>query len=184
MPAAGPLIYCIDTSSLVHAWRRAYPPKRFSGLWNAFDQRITLPNDTIAVENERFRSVDETLRVGLLQAVGLGASNQVFTSSRHRGLVSLGDRSRRSLRRGDFERGCDSSGRVRQRHLDVSGRIMTSFARQTPRTSTAPWINFREPPPFSGSLFRTLQCVPIVLRANDQAPLRVATRCHRRTTST
>ena len=40
MPAAGPPIYCIDTSSLVHAWRRAYPPKRFSGLWNAFDQLI------------------------------------------------------------------------------------------------------------------------------------------------
>lgn len=26
-------IYCIDTSSLIHAWRRAYPPKRFPGLW-------------------------------------------------------------------------------------------------------------------------------------------------------
>ncbi|OAH37553.1 hypothetical protein AX777_25735 [Sphingobium yanoikuyae] len=40
MVAAEQPVYCIDTSSLVHAWRRAYPPKRFSGLWNAFDQLI------------------------------------------------------------------------------------------------------------------------------------------------
>lgn len=33
-------IYCFDTSSLVHAWRRAYPPKRFGGLWAAFDRLI------------------------------------------------------------------------------------------------------------------------------------------------
>ena len=38
--AAGGTIYCFDTSSLVHAWRRAYPPKRFSGIWTAFDQLI------------------------------------------------------------------------------------------------------------------------------------------------
>jgi hypothetical protein len=35
-----PLTYCIDTSSLVHAWRRAYPPKRFGGLWVAIDRLI------------------------------------------------------------------------------------------------------------------------------------------------
>ena len=40
MPAGDPPIYCIDTSSLVHAWRRAYPPKRFSGLWVAIDKLI------------------------------------------------------------------------------------------------------------------------------------------------
>ena len=39
MPNAPP-IYCFDTSSLLHAWRRAYPPKRFTGLWAAFDQLI------------------------------------------------------------------------------------------------------------------------------------------------
>ena len=39
MPDKSPT-YCIDTSSLVHAWRRAYPPKRFSGLWMAIDQLI------------------------------------------------------------------------------------------------------------------------------------------------
>lgn len=40
MPATEPPIYCIDTSALVHAWRRAYPPKRFSGLWEAIDKLI------------------------------------------------------------------------------------------------------------------------------------------------
>lgn len=39
MAGAGP-IYCFDTSSLLHAWRRAYPPKRFPGLWAAFDSLI------------------------------------------------------------------------------------------------------------------------------------------------
>lgn len=33
-------VYCFDTSALVHAWRRAYPPKRFPGLWTAFDNLI------------------------------------------------------------------------------------------------------------------------------------------------
>lgn len=37
--AEGP-VYCIDTSSLLHAWRRAYPPRRFSGLWLQFDNLI------------------------------------------------------------------------------------------------------------------------------------------------
>lgn len=39
MPASPP-IYCFDTSSLLHAWRRAYPPKRFPGVWTAFDHLI------------------------------------------------------------------------------------------------------------------------------------------------
>ena len=33
-------IYCVDTSALIHAWRRAYPPKRFPKLWDAIDQLI------------------------------------------------------------------------------------------------------------------------------------------------
>lgn len=33
-------IYCIDTSSLLHAWFRAYPPKRFNSLWSALDRLI------------------------------------------------------------------------------------------------------------------------------------------------
>lgn len=39
MPKAGPL-YSFDTSSLIHAWRRAYPPHRFAPVWNAFDALI------------------------------------------------------------------------------------------------------------------------------------------------
>ena len=27
-------IYCCDTSSLIHAWRRAYPPKSFKSFWS------------------------------------------------------------------------------------------------------------------------------------------------------
>jgi Domain of unknown function (DUF4411) len=38
--ASGDKVYCFDTSSLVHAWRRAYPPKRFSRLWAFFDDLI------------------------------------------------------------------------------------------------------------------------------------------------
>jgi Domain of unknown function (DUF4411) len=38
--AIGLPTYCIDTSSLVHAWRRAYPPKRFAGLWTSIDKLI------------------------------------------------------------------------------------------------------------------------------------------------
>lgn len=40
MASAAATIYCIDTSSLLHAWRRAYPPKRFARLWMAIDQLI------------------------------------------------------------------------------------------------------------------------------------------------
>lgn len=30
-------IYCCDTSSLIHAWRRAYPPKNFKSFWARLD---------------------------------------------------------------------------------------------------------------------------------------------------
>lgn len=40
MPHDPPPIYSIDTSALLHAWRRAYPPKRFSRLWAAIDDLI------------------------------------------------------------------------------------------------------------------------------------------------
>lgn len=33
-------VYSIDTSCLVHGWRRAYPPKRFPGLWAQIDTLI------------------------------------------------------------------------------------------------------------------------------------------------
>jgi len=38
--AGGKTIYCCDTSSLIHAWHRAYPPKRFPGLWKQLEQLI------------------------------------------------------------------------------------------------------------------------------------------------
>jgi hypothetical protein len=33
-------IYCCDTSSLIHAWRRAYPPKSFKSFWAKLDELI------------------------------------------------------------------------------------------------------------------------------------------------
>jgi hypothetical protein len=32
--------YSIDTSALIHAWRRAYPPKNFISFWEKLDQYI------------------------------------------------------------------------------------------------------------------------------------------------
>jgi hypothetical protein len=33
-------IYSVDTSALIHAWRRAYPPKNFPPFWKRLDQLI------------------------------------------------------------------------------------------------------------------------------------------------
>ena len=33
-------VYCIDSSSIIHAWRRAYPPNIFSTLWQKIDHLI------------------------------------------------------------------------------------------------------------------------------------------------
>ena len=38
---ASSAIYSIDTSALLHGWRRAYPPKRFPGLWVKIDDLIS-----------------------------------------------------------------------------------------------------------------------------------------------
>jgi len=32
--------YSIDTSSLIHAWWRAYPPRNFASFWTRFDEAI------------------------------------------------------------------------------------------------------------------------------------------------
>lgn len=40
MAGKQPPIYCCDTSSLIHAWRRAYPPKSFKTFWNRLDDLI------------------------------------------------------------------------------------------------------------------------------------------------
>ena len=34
------MIYCIDTSSLIHAWKEAYPPKHFPPVWECLDGLI------------------------------------------------------------------------------------------------------------------------------------------------
>lgn len=39
MVAAGK-VYCVDTSSLLHAGTRAYPPKRFPALWASIEELI------------------------------------------------------------------------------------------------------------------------------------------------
>ena len=59
--ADNPPTYCIDTSSLVHAWRRAYPPKRFSGLWAAIERLIDEGRlvATIEVHNELKKKDDD-----------------------------------------------------------------------------------------------------------------------------
>ncbi|MGX7952824.1 DUF4411 family protein [Tsuneonella sp. HG249] len=35
--ASASRVYSIDTSSLLHAWRRAYPPEQFPGWWAKLD---------------------------------------------------------------------------------------------------------------------------------------------------
>lgn len=54
-------IYCIDTSSLIHAWRRAYPPKRFPGLWRQLEVLIDQGRLVASIEvlNELKKKDDE-----------------------------------------------------------------------------------------------------------------------------
>lgn len=33
-------MYCIDTSALIHAWRRDYPPDVFRSVWDHLDQLV------------------------------------------------------------------------------------------------------------------------------------------------
>jgi len=35
-------MYCIDTSALIHGWRRDYPPDVFRSLWEQLDQLIKI----------------------------------------------------------------------------------------------------------------------------------------------
>lgn len=34
------MIYCIDTSSLIHGWNEKYPPEVFSSLWSDIENLI------------------------------------------------------------------------------------------------------------------------------------------------
>lgn len=47
------MIYCIDTSSILHAWLEAYPPKNFPPVWEKLDGLIAA---------SRLFSSDEVLR--------------------------------------------------------------------------------------------------------------------------
>lgn len=54
-------VYSMDTSSLLHAWARAYPPKRFPALWHAFDVLIHAGRMIASIEvyNELQKKDDE-----------------------------------------------------------------------------------------------------------------------------
>ncbi len=60
MPTAAH-IYCFDTSALIHAWIRAYPPKHFGSLWNQLDGLIAAGRmlSSIEVYNELKKKDDE-----------------------------------------------------------------------------------------------------------------------------
>jgi hypothetical protein len=56
--------YSIDTSALIHAWRRAYPPKNFASFWakleNLIDEGVILAS--VEVINELDKKDDEIHR--------------------------------------------------------------------------------------------------------------------------
>jgi hypothetical protein len=54
-------IYCFDTSALIHAWIRAYPPKHFGSLWKQLDGLIAAGRMVSSVEvyNELKKKDDE-----------------------------------------------------------------------------------------------------------------------------
>jgi hypothetical protein len=56
-----PHIYCFDTSALIHAWIRAYPPKHFGSLWEQLDGLISAGRifSSIEVYNELKKKDDE-----------------------------------------------------------------------------------------------------------------------------
>ena len=58
MPAT---VYSIDTSCLVHGWHRAYPPKRFPGLWARINALIDEGRLVASIEvfNELEKKDDE-----------------------------------------------------------------------------------------------------------------------------
>lgn len=51
------MTYSFDTSSIVHAWRRAYPPEVFPALWQRLDgligQGLLIASEEVLVELER-----------------------------------------------------------------------------------------------------------------------------------
>jgi hypothetical protein len=54
-------VYCVDTSSLLHAWQRAYPPRRFPALWAAIEALVEQGRLLCSIEvyNELAKKDDE-----------------------------------------------------------------------------------------------------------------------------
>jgi len=48
-------MYCIDTSALIHGWRRDYPPDVFRSLWQQLDQLVA--------EGKLFSSIEVLLEL-------------------------------------------------------------------------------------------------------------------------
>jgi|SRR5271165_6347150 len=58
---SGETVYCMDSSSLIHAAKRAYPPRRFPRLWAAIDELIDGGRLVVSIEvyHELERKDDE-----------------------------------------------------------------------------------------------------------------------------
>lgn len=54
-------VYSVDSSALIHAWRRAYRPQNFKFIWAGFDELIAAKrfNASIEVYNELEKKDDE-----------------------------------------------------------------------------------------------------------------------------
>lgn len=59
-----PAIYSIDSSALIHGWRRAYPPRNFAPFWDRLDDLITSNRLRASVEvfNELERKDDDLFK--------------------------------------------------------------------------------------------------------------------------
>lgn len=60
-------MYCIDTSSILHAWRRDYPPDRFPSLWRELEalvaaQQLIAPDEVLSELERRDDEVCEWAR--------------------------------------------------------------------------------------------------------------------------
>lgn len=54
-------IYSVDSSALIHGWRRAYPPKTFPTVWERLDKLVSdgVLKASIEVLNELEKQDDE-----------------------------------------------------------------------------------------------------------------------------
>ncbi len=66
-------IYSVDSSALIHAWRRVYRPKNFGFVWNGFDALIeeSRLRCSIEVYNELEKKDDELFKWCKDRKVGL-----------------------------------------------------------------------------------------------------------------